>query len=438
MTTDTDPNDSRLRLRALLNAQFAVVVAVLLVCTALGAGLVYTTHVDPAMESEERVVSSWSIESQYDHSAEVTESNAVFPVGTNLTDRNTYFTRIAPELDVDVRTSYAANEASGVDVRTESVLVVRNADENTVYWEQTESLASTEATDVAPGDPVNASFTLNASSVADRISTIEDQLGAAPGETEAFVATTVVLSGTINGQSVEHTRTLDLGVTPDGDTYAVDDPGTQSDTIERTETVPVEPTYGPLRTVGGPLLLLVGLAGTAPLVYARRDGRFELTDAERAYLEFRDDRSEFDEWITRVRLPESAFDRPEARADSLRDLVNFAIDNDVAVVEDPRTGRFNAVAGDYLYTFVPPTPTGLDSDRDGALSESSPAGSGGIDGDSDADGDATVATADADDGSDDLFATNGSERTETDAGGAGDAGDDDGSESDAGDADERA
>ncbi len=354
MTTETDPNDSRLRIRAMLSAQFSLLLVVCVVCALLGAGVVYGTHVDPGTETETQVVSSWSIDSEYVHSATVTEPNPVFAVGDELTDRDTYFTRVAPELDVAVETTYDAASAEDVSVDTEAVLITRDADDETVYWEREEPLVSGSAADLAADDAATVSFVLNSTAIDEEVSAIEDELGASPGGTETVVRTRIEVDGSFNGEAVTHTESFDLGIDHAGDTYSVDDPGPISESADQTETVVVERTYGPLRTVGGPLLLLVGLAGTGGLAYARREGRVGLTDAERAYLDYRDDRAEFDEWITRIRLPESVHERPEAAAESLKDLVDFAIDHDAGVIEDPSTGAYHAVSGEFVYTYVPP------------------------------------------------------------------------------------
>ncbi|PHQ47362.1 hypothetical protein DJ68_02265, partial [Halorubrum sp. C3] len=71
------PNERRLRLRAVLNAQSTAILVVCLLLVAVGAGLAYTTHVDPGTETESRTVSSLTVESEYRHSATVTEPNAV-------------------------------------------------------------------------------------------------------------------------------------------------------------------------------------------------------------------------------------------------------------------------------------------------------------------------------------------------------------------------
>jgi hypothetical protein len=128
--------------------------------------------------------------------------------------------------------------------------------------------------------------------------------------------------------------------------------------------VTVERTYGPLRSLGGPLLLVIGLFGTGGLAYARREHDLALTPAERDYLSYSDDRAEFAEWITTFRLPPSVHERPEAEAEQLRDLVDFAIDNDIGVVEDPETGAYHAIAGEYVYTYRPPSLSAVGSPED--------------------------------------------------------------------------
>jgi len=292
-----------------------VLLAVCLIAAAIGGGLVYTTHVDPGTETREQTVSSFTVETAYNHSAEVTEPNSVFTTGTVLDGRSTYFTRVAPVLDVDVETTYSAASASDVDVQFDSVLVIRNVGEEggPVYWSEQEELASETVSDVEPGETAAVAFALNSSEVDATAAAIEEELGASPGETEAFILTDVSVEGTINGESTSYARTIEMGLDHGGDTYTVSDPGVQSDTSERTETVTVERSYGPLRSVGGPFLLVIGLLGSGGLAYARREHELALTPAERDYLSYSDDRSEFAEWITTFRLPASVHERSRRR-----------------------------------------------------------------------------------------------------------------------------
>jgi len=170
----------------------------------------------------------------------------VFTTGTVLDGRSTYFTRVAPVLDVDVETTYSAASASDVDVQFDSVLVIRNVGEEggPVYWSEQETLASETVSDVEPGETAAVAFALNSSEVDATAAAIEEELGASPGETEAFILTDVSVEGTINGESTSYARTIEMGLDHGGDTYTVSDPGVQSDTSERTETVTVERSYG--------------------------------------------------------------------------------------------------------------------------------------------------------------------------------------------------
>ncbi|WP_058366838.1 DUF5305 domain-containing protein [Haloparvum sedimenti] len=357
MTESTpDTTDTRLRARAFLHAQFTLVLAVLLVCAGVGGAAAYTAHVDPGTETVERPTTSWSVSSEHAHSADVVRDTPVFDQGDTLTDRDTYFATVTPVLDVSLAASYQAPASEDVTVETESVLVVRNAAENTVYWEDRETLATRTVTDVEPGETVRTNFSVNVTALSQRIDRIESDLGTAPGETEALVVSRVTVDGEVAGERVEDVQPVELGIAPGGDTYGVDDAGGQTEQIDRTVTEQTPRSYGPARSVGGPLLFLVGVAGSGALAYARREQLLAVSRAERTWLDYRDDRTEYAEWITRVELPSDLTGTSAGQAESLGDLVDFAIDNDVGVVEDPSTGRYHALVDGRLYTYVPPTP----------------------------------------------------------------------------------
>ena len=358
MSSTSPPDTTLLRLRAFLDAQFVVIAVVCLLASAAGAGLVYTTHIDPGTETETRTVSPFTVETEYVHSATVIEQNPVFETGAVLSGRNTYFTGVAPVLDVGVETQYTAATASGVNVSVSSELLVRNVGEDgeVVYWSDRRPLASQQFSGVDPGETVDLSFALNTSAIGARAASIDEALGGSPGETEVVVVTRVAVDGTFGGDAMSHTQTIEMTVVPGEGTYSVTDLEPQSTGPERTERVTSRRSYGPFRSIGGPGLYFVGSAGIGVLLYARRKGMLALTPEEEAYLTYRDDQSEFAEWITRIRLPDSVFERPQAEAATLRDLVDFAIDNDAGVVEDPETGLFYVVTDEFVYTYRPPSP----------------------------------------------------------------------------------
>ena len=70
-------------------------------------------------------------------------------------------------------------------------------------------------------------------------------------------------------------------------------------------------------------------------------------------------------------------DRPRASADSLGSLVDFAIDTDNGVVEDPSRGLYCVLHDGYLYTYEPPQ---LESRPEGVAAASAQTAPGEMDG----------------------------------------------------------
>ena len=348
---------TRLRLRALLDSWFPVLVVVVVAIGALGGWATVTAHATPGTVETTQEETAWSVDGSFEHSAEVTRENPVFPTGTTLTDRSTYFVGVSPELDGTFTARYDSSGSGQGEITMESRLVHRATEEETVFWTSSTDLTSTDGVVLGPGETETLEFSVNASRANDQRENITAALGGSPGELETYVAVDVSASstGTTGSSSLSYTATLP--VTLSGGTYSVGSPTSTSEqvTYTTTETVPRE--YGPLMRLGGPLVLLVGLIGLAGLGIVRvRDEQLALTPEEREFLEYRQQRNEFDEWVVRAELPESMFSRETTKADSFEDIVDFAIDSDVAVIEEPSRGQFYAVTPDLLVTYRPPEP----------------------------------------------------------------------------------
>ncbi|QCJ48234.1 DUF5305 domain-containing protein [Haloprofundus sp. MHR1] len=347
----------RLRTRAFLSRYATVLVGFLLLVALVGAG-VTVTAVSPGTHTEERTVDSWELDSEFSHAANVTEPNPAFETGTVLSNRSAYFFRASPTLDGTYSVKYDASDGGSIDVRTTVVLVVRSVDdEGREYWHRTVPLQNESYTDVAPGESVPVSFSANLNATRNRAELIEDRLDGSPGETEARIVATTTIEGTVNERPVSEQRRDVLAVTFEQGVYRPTSENTTPQTYERTESVSVPDRPGSLRRVGGPAMLVAALGGLGAVGVARRRG-IELTAAERAYLQYADDRAEFDEWITTVRLPPSVIDAPRAEAASLADLVDFAIDSNTGVVADPDDEVYYVVTDACLYTYEPPTRVG--------------------------------------------------------------------------------
>jgi hypothetical protein len=351
-----------LRLRALLEEQFALIAIGLVVLVLVGGAVTYTTQVEPGTTTEERVVSTWETNGGFDHSATVVTQNPVFPVGTQLQNRSVYFSRLAPGLNGTYVFGYRTTGSGELTAEIDVALVTRATGEGSesgssagVLWETRRPLGERKTT-LSSGESVQIPFRLNTTGVQERRDRIAQQLGTSTGTIKTVVQATVDVSGTVDGEQVQDSRSHTIPLTFERSTYRV---GTVEEPTQRSEitqpvTVPRE--YGPLRTVGGPALGLVSLVALAGLVVARSQRRLGLTDAERQWLQYREDRAEFDEWITQFAVPSEVFGRPRAEASSLGDLVDFAIDTNSAVIESPDGLLYLVVDEEFLYAYTAPQP----------------------------------------------------------------------------------
>ncbi|QZX98986.1 DUF5305 domain-containing protein [Halobaculum rubrum] len=349
---------TRLRVRSALSSWLAVLLVVSFVVGGAGAWATYTAHVGSETETVERTTTVWTATGSFDHSATVVRANPLYPIGTTLTNRSTYFRSATPVLDG--RFTVAAPGLQGnTSVELATTLSIESADEETTYWSDSRPLNSTTA-----DGPATVAFSINTTDVADRIAAIESGIGSTPGETTVAVVVDVAIRGTTaDGATSRLSFSSRLPVELNGDTYTVSDPGPIEESVERTVTERVEREYGPVRSIGGPIALLVGVVAIGTVGYIAGRGRPALTEAERARLEYLDDRSEFDQWIVSVDIPPASADGRPAEASSLADLVNLAIDTDNAVLKTPDAEEFHVVDGTYRYTYHAPPPAGSHSNE---------------------------------------------------------------------------
>jgi hypothetical protein len=349
--------------RRLLDDYFAIALIVCLVVTAVGGMLLADAYVTPPETTErERVVASWETVGRYDYGAEVTEPNPVFDRGTRLSNRSRFFRAVSPTLDGQFRFGYEASDDGSLDVTLRRATVVESVAEaeagagRRTVWRVVSNETRVERSGVDPGETVAVPFRVNVNRTDNRTERIRERLGASIGEPRLAVRANVTLSGTVNGREVDRTLTYDLPVRTGGGTYEVNDSAALVRTeYERTETVTVERSSS---GSGGPLgaaIFLVGATATVALATARARGDIRVDETERERLEFEATREEYDDWISTVALPGSVVDRPRARAASLGDLVDVAIDTDERVLEDPDDGTLYVPREGTLYVYEPPT-----------------------------------------------------------------------------------
>lgn len=354
------------RARGILSEYFVVAVAAAVIVACLGGWLVYTTHIEPGTETQQEVQSSWESSAGYAHSATVTEPNRVFPIGDTLEDRSLYYAGITPELDGAFEYHFAATGGQ-LEVDADHELVIQSInEEEDPFWRVTEPLDS-QSTTLQPGDSLTTEFTLNATEIALEIEDIEEELGASPGETQAFVRTDIDAEGTAAGNPAEHTESYRLTLLPGTATYEVEaDEATEQH--EHVEPVTSEIEHGIVRMAAGPALVLVGLLGLFGLGVGRHREAFELSAAERAAMELASEREEFNDWISTGRVPEAARGREAVEISSLEDLVDTAIDSDRRVIYDSNDGVYHVIDETQRYEYRPEIPpSAVAEELDGGL-----------------------------------------------------------------------
>lgn len=346
----------------------ALVALALLVVTGAGAFVTYATHVDPGTTTEQQQVSSWESAGEFFHRATVQADTDVYAEGTVLHNQSVYFQAVTPELDGVFAYDHVASDGSDLTVETDVLLRLRSVEADdegnaTVYWETEDRLTTTTETGVGSGDRVTVPFGVNVTDADRRLAAIDEQFGGTPGEKQALLVAEVTVSGTRNGRPVDQVQTYQLPIESQDSVYRVDDPGAVVASDSRSEPVTVPAEYGPLRTVGGPLLLAVGLAGLGAGGYYRRNAA-PVTEAERTWLDYRRTRSEFDEWITGGRVPRDLSEPPVVTTESLSGLVDVAIDTDERVIEDEERGACFVLGGDQWFRYeMPPEPERTQSEQ---------------------------------------------------------------------------
>lgn len=345
------------RARAALDGRLRLVVAALAVLALVGAGVTYTAYATAETTTEPRTSVTAEYTGAFSHGATVTAESPLFEAGERLANRTVYFSELTPVLNGTFTFQYADGTGGDLSASADLSLVVAAVDEGDerteTYWREVRPLETANTT-LSPGEGLSLSFSQNVTRLANETERLDESVGGTPGTVRLSVVATVDIEGQAGGQPVDRTTQYELGLEPDGGVYRVADPGTVVNQSRHTRTVTSSVAPGALRAVGGPLLLVAGLVGLVGLRAARHTGRLELTAAERAYLDYQDARTEYDEWITTAAAPIPEDDRETVTVASLQGLVDLAIDCDRRVLADPDGGTYRVLVDDVRYRYEAP------------------------------------------------------------------------------------
>ncbi len=350
----------------LLLDRYAVLVGVVGILVLFGGVfLVYTTATAPETVTETETVTdgTWTVESEFTHGAEIQRDTAVFSEGDRLSNLPVYFAELAPRLDGEYTVRQRGDVSSVETVVTVEQVIRHVAEgengEEVVFWRETEPVTTEEfrGSGGAPGE-MNVSFEANVTTLGERVTTIENQIGASPGTTEVLLVVETTATGVVGEQELTESRESRLVIEPGAGTYSVEtevaDPSTQEATRTIRQEVPNPEASSTPRLVGGSLLVLLGGVTAGGVGLGRYAGLTTVTREERRSYEYGQARETLDQWISRGRVPSDGAHETVELA-SLEDLVDVAIDSERRVIETTSDGvSYVVLVGETRYVFEPP------------------------------------------------------------------------------------
>ena len=348
-----DDIDQSIRIRAFFQERFSAI-ALILILLALATGWwAYQVHIVPEFEQEQIMVEEWSESTTLEHSAEITQDSLLWSTGEIVENRPIYYYNLSQELDGLYSYSYRADDGS-VDVTTEATLFIRATDDDDIFWEVAEPLASEEESGLSSNQAHNVSFTVEIEWILRTIDRVERETGAQEGLVQPKVEIRTVVDGEVEGSEVsnEYESEMELVVNPD--TYRVHEIDTVDESHEESEfrDVPVDPT--PTEAIGSIALFIVSIAAFVALLTAQTSGRLELTQEEQELIELQREREEFDDWITTGRFPADRDYEATILVDDLVGVVDVAIDTNNRVIEDTELGVSTVLDNEYVYVYIHP------------------------------------------------------------------------------------
>ncbi|WP_143420414.1 DUF5305 domain-containing protein [Halorubrum vacuolatum] len=336
-----------------MSSWLIAVVIVLLLLSGAAVAATYHTHTNPPIERDEVVIAAWSEETRLSHQARVTEPNLVFEQGQTLPNRAVYFSRVSPILEAQHDYSYVASDEGNLTVETDVTVRLRSVDSGgNVYWQRSDIVDHSRVEGLAPGETATTRTDLNVSEVVEELDRTEESLGATLGTTEIRVLFDTSVVGTVNGEPVRTNHVESILVEPSSGSFTVQADGGVRELHERTEIIESEGVHGPVRTYGPVGLLFVSMAGMVSLFGLDRTGRLTPTADELDMLDG-SERDGVEDWISTVSIPAEALATTPIPVESLKDLVDIAIDTNQRVLEDEDREGFYVLDETVHYVYSP-------------------------------------------------------------------------------------
>lgn len=268
-------------------------------------------------------------------SAVVVGNDSMWEEGTQLRDQTTYLRHATPTLTIEPTVTVPDDRE--VTVSIQLLWETRTERAGEVYWSEDETLI--ETSDTVTDGSISATTELSIPERSERIDEVANQsAGVGSVRTRLHLSVdyeTDQYAGTLSKSAEFHITER---------SYWIEEPLEASET--RSTTVEEEIVESPnMRLVYGSSLLGIGslVAGLIAVSIYRRPID-EVALREKLY------RHRYGNWISTGTLP-SLFEYENVHMDSLKELVDVAIDNNRRVIHDRRRGMYAVITEDVAYFY---------------------------------------------------------------------------------------
>lgn len=265
----------------------------------------------------------------------VVGNDSMWDAGTQLHDQSTYLRHAAPNLTIESIVTVPDDQP--VTISIELLWEIRTERAGEVYWSENETLIDMSET-VTDGS-LTAVSDLSIPERAERINEVANQ-SAGVGSVQTRLLLTVdyeseQYAGTLSDSAAFHVTERYYWIE-----YPLADSETRSTIIEAEI---VEPPNMPVAYGSGVLGIGSLIAGLIALLIYRRP--FDEVALRETFY-----RQQYGNWISNGTLP-SLFEYENVHMDSLKELVDVAIDNNRRVIHDRRRGMYAVITEDVAYFY---------------------------------------------------------------------------------------
>lgn len=314
----------------------AIAAVLMVVGVAAVAGAAWTVTHPPTVEVTEPVATQ-TVGADVETRTVVTGNTSLWERGTTLEDRAVYPLESAPELTVQVHTSVPSGQS--VAVSQELELVYRAERDGEVFWRSDRPLVTEERT--VDDGAVTTEATLDVPQIRAELDAVNEEL-AGIGRATAYLRLNVTYRAAGYAGSLSKTAPITIR----GSGYwiggTLDAENTHQTPVTREVTKP--PDLETALALGIVAFGSFGGAGGVVYLSGRR--------LERAAVVDELERQRYREWISAGRLGQFVTGQDVAM-ESLKDLVDVAIDSNRRVVHDRQRELFAVVAEDVVYYYDP-------------------------------------------------------------------------------------